>query len=185
MAFVLSGPVAGTIDPNIIDSAGGFVVFKQVEIGSNPAASALLAPRPFSLFADGTTNGDDTENAANSLFRLGTSGAAANGSSLVVFPANSGRVLTVKVWARRVGATDIGYAERKFLVVGAATPVVRAEAAGTVLISAARAIPVSFEQVAAGGAFLLPILTAEVGGVFVNVRNVVGTTDINAAGTNV
>ncbi len=170
MTFALSGPVQGTVDPNIIDAAGGFVVFKQVEIGNNPAASALLAPRAFSLIGDGTFNGDDTENAANSVFRLGTSGATANGSALVVFPANTSRKLTVKVWARRVGATDTGYVEKQVLIVGAATPVVRQDTTGA--ISAALGIPVAHEEVAAGAVYVLPIFTAEVGGVFVNLRNV-------------
>jgi hypothetical protein len=170
MTFALSGPILGTIDPNIIDAAGGFVVFKQVEKGDNPGASALLAPRPFSLVGLGTFNGDDTENAANSVFRLGTSGAVANGSSLITFPANHSRKLTIKTWARRVGATDTGYTEKQVLIVGAATPVVRQDTTGA--IAAALGIPVAHEQVAAGAVYVLPIVTAEVGGVFVNLRNV-------------
>lgn len=166
MTFALSGPTLGTFDPSISDAAGGFVVFKQVE-NSYPPASALLAPRPYTFFADGTFNGDDTENAANSLFRLGTSGAAANGSSLVTFPANATRRLLLKTWARRVTAADWGYTEKVVLVTGAATPTLKQDTTGA--ISAATGVPVWFAQT--GTDHVLPQVTAEVGGLFVNLRN--------------
>lgn len=168
MTFALSGPIQGTVDPTIIDAAGGFVVLKQVEKGDNPCASALLAPRPFTLVADGTFNGDDTENAANAVFRLGTSGAAANGSSLVVFPANTSRRLLFKTWARRAAATSWGYTEKVVLIEGAATPTVKQDTTGAT--SAATAIPIWIFQT--GTDLVLPVVTAEVGGLFVNVRNV-------------
>lgn len=169
MTFALSGPVVGQFDPSVNDASGGFDLMSKASLSYPPAAN-ILAPRPYVFRAFGQFNGDDTENAANSVFRLGTSGSAVNGSNLVVFPADRSRRLVIKTWARRAGATDTGYSEKHVLVVGAATPVVRQDTTGA--LSAASAIPVALEQVAAGAVFVLPVVTGEVGGVFVNLRNV-------------
>ncbi len=170
MTFALSGPVKGTFDPAINDASGGFNLMSQASLNYEPAAN-ILSPRPYVFRAFGQFNGDDAENAANAVFRLGTpSGIVIGGQSLVLFPANQSRRLILKTWARRAGATDTGFTEKHIVIVGAATPGVRQDTTGA--ISASLATPVAIEQVAAGAVYVLPYATAEVGGVFINLRNV-------------
>lgn len=163
MTFALTAAVAESFDVNVTDNSGGLSNLAAIN-NADPEAARLLLARPRTFSAEATTAGNDTENVANALMRLGT------GFLAVPFPVGSQRRLTVRVWAHLVGVADFGYVEKVVTVVGAATPVVRQDTTGA--ISVALAIPVAAETVAGGGAYVLPIVTGEVGGVFINVRNV-------------
>lgn len=116
MAIVLSGPVVGTYDPSITDSAGGFALLKQAENAYPPALNAI-AQRPVTFVAEGTSIGNEAVTIALlapiNLTLLG-----------VLFPANSIRNIRTRVWSRRAAAANAGYCEKWWTVNGAATPTI-------------------------------------------------------------
>ena len=160
MTFALTAAVVQTFDPNVTDASGGQSILAAIN-NADPEAARLLIARPLTFAAEGTFNGDDTENVANAIMRLGS------GQLGVTFPSGSGRVITCKTWARRTAATTVGYTEKKFFVMGGATPTVTQDTTGA--STAAIAFPVQFAQTGTDLAFAMA--TAEVGGVFINIRN--------------
>lgn len=118
MALVITTAVQGLFDPNIVDGAGGFSVLSNA-MNNDPEAAALLKARPLTFFAEGTSLGNE----AVTLALL----APINLTTLgVTFPASTCRLIKTKVWSRLAAAASCGYAERHFLVAGAATPTIPA-----------------------------------------------------------
>lgn len=104
MAITLSGPIVGTYDPAITDSAGGFNLLKQIENAYPPAMNAG-ALRPVTFVAEGTSVGNEAVTIALlAPINLTTLG--------VVFPADSIRVIKTRVWSRRASAANAGFAEK-------------------------------------------------------------------------
>lgn len=123
MAIAISGPIVGTYDPSITDSAGGFTLFKQIENAYPPAVNAG-SQRPVTFIAEGVSIGNEAVTIALlapiNLTLLG-----------VLFPANSVRNIRTRVWSRRASAANAGFAEKIWTVNGAATPTIPPESTVT------------------------------------------------------
>lgn len=114
MAIVIAGPVAGTFDPSITDSAGGFNLQAQVD-NNYPPASNAAGLRPFTFVAQGQSVGNE----AVTLALLAPINLTALG---VTFPASSLRNIRTRVWSRRATVANCGYVEKLWTVIGGATP---------------------------------------------------------------
>jgi hypothetical protein len=115
MALIITTPVQGAYDQNIVEG-GGLNVLAGLN-NSDPDAAKILQPRPATFFAEGTSLGNE----AVTLALLAPINLTALG---VLFPASSCRLIKTKVWSRLAAAASCGYTERHFLVVGAATPTI-------------------------------------------------------------
>lgn len=175
MALIITQPVLGSFDPNIIDGAGGFSVLSAIN-NNDADAAALLKARPFTFFAEGTSLGNEAvTKALLAPINLSTLG--------VTFPADSCRLIKTKVWSRLAAVASCGYTERHFLVVGAATPTIPAAITVAAALAAVNEVkmPVAVPNNNSAGApeygvgvvILDAVSTTEV---IVGVQNILGTT---------
>jgi len=114
MALTITTPVQGLFDPNVTDSSGGFSILSAVN-NNDPEAAKLLAPRPLTFFAEGTSVGNE----AVTLALLAPINLTALG---VTFPASSQRTIYTKVWSRRNAVANCGFVWKAHTVIGGATP---------------------------------------------------------------
>jgi len=175
MAIVLSGPIVGTYDPSITDSAGGLALLKGIENAYPPAMNAG-ALRPVTFIAEGTSVGNEAVTIALlAPINLTTLG--------VLFPADSQRLIRTRVWSRRAAAANSGYCEKWWSVNGAATPTI---APDTTVAAALAALNEPSQPVATpnnnsaaapeygiGQVVMDPVATTNV---IVGVQNILGTT---------
>jgi hypothetical protein len=182
MAIVLSGPVVGTYDPNVVDSFGGFNLLKQAENNYQPAVNAI-AQRPLTFIAEGTSIGNE----AVTLALLAPINLTALG---VLFPANSSRNIRCRTWSRRAAAANAGYTEKWWTVNGAATPTIAPESTVALSLTAVSypPIPVATPNNNSAGApeygvgqvVMDPVATTNV---IVGVQNILGTTNAPTSAT--
>jgi hypothetical protein len=180
MAIVLSGPIVGTYDPSITDSAGGFNLLKQMENAYPPAVNAG-SQRPVTFIAEGTSVGNE----AVTLALLAPINLTALG---VLFPANSVRNIRTRVWSRRAAAANAGFCERLYTVNGAATPTISPDGAVVAQLAAvnenARGFATPNNNSSAApeyGTGIVIMDAVSTTNVIVGVQNILGTT--NAAVT--
>jgi hypothetical protein len=114
MAIVISGPIVGLFDPNVVDSVGGIGLLAAVN-NADPEAAALFSPRPYTFVAQGQSVGNE----AVTLALLAPINLTALG---VVFPASSQRTIRTRVWSRRATVANCGFVEKIWTVIGGATP---------------------------------------------------------------
>lgn len=182
MAIAISGPIVGTYDPSIVDSAGGYNLFKQVENAYQPAVNAA-AQRPVTFIADGVSIGNEAVTIALlapiNLTLLG-----------VLFPANTVRNIRTRVWSRRAAAANAGFAEKIWTVNGGATPTIVPE--GTVAAAIAATsypnwVAATPNNNSAGapefgvGQVVMDVVSTT--NVLVGVQNVLGTTNAPTSAT--
>lgn len=112
MPVTITKPVNELFDPDVTDSSGGFALLSAIN-NNDPEAARCFGLRPLTFSVEFTTTGSETVAIGSAVMNLSTLGVA--------FPANSLRVIRVRMWSRRAAAADSGYVERVFLVKGAAT----------------------------------------------------------------
>lgn len=114
MAITLTGPVSGTFDSSVTDSAGGFNLLAQAQNNYAPATFAT-GLRPVTFVALGQSIGNE----AVTLALLAPINLTALG---VTFPASTLRNIRTRVWSRRATVANAGYVEKLWTVIGGATP---------------------------------------------------------------
>lgn len=114
MALVITAPVVQQFDANVTDASGGLSLLAAVN-NADPEAARVIAPRPFTFVAEGTSLGNE----AVTLALLAPVNLTALG---VTFPANSSRCIKVRCWSKRVTQANSGYTEKVYMVQGGATP---------------------------------------------------------------
>lgn len=180
MAIVLAGPIVGTYDPSITDSAGGFALAQAVENNYPPAVNAA-SQRPVTFVAEGQSIGNEAVTIALlapiNLTLLG-----------VLFPASSVRNVRTRVWSRRAAVANCGYCERMYTVIGGATPSIAPDGAVAAQLAALNenarfaATPNNNNSAAPEYGTGIVIMDAvSTTNVIVGVQNILGTT--NAAVT--
>lgn len=114
MALVITKAVTEQFDPNVTDASGGLALLAAVQ-NADPEAARVIAPRPYTFSAEGTSLGNE----AVTLALLAPVNLTALG---VTFPANSSRLIKVRLWSKRVTQANSGYTEKVYMVQGGATP---------------------------------------------------------------
>lgn len=175
MALIITQPVLGLFDPNVTDGAKGFSLLSQIN-NADAEAGALLAARPLTFFAEGTSLGNE----AVTLALLAPINLTALG---VTFPAGTSRLIKTKVWSKRAAAANGGYTERHYLVNGAATPTIPNEITVAAALAAVNdpKMPVAIPNNNSAGApeygvgvvIMDAVATTNV---IVGVQNILGTT---------